>query len=334
MFPATPERLRLAVAPTPLQLLQRTSQGLGTGHRIWVKRDDLTGCAASGNKIRKLEFVLAEALQQQCDTVITCGGIQSNHCRATAIMCAQLGLRCQLVLRGEPEAPADGNLLLDQLCGAEISLYPAAYYTANLDAILREKQLACSEEGRRAWIIPTGASDGIGIWGYINACRELRDDFRDHEIAPRHIVCATGSGGTQAGLAVGIEAFELGAQLTAMAVCDDVQYFQVKAAKDIAAWQARYGVWRGTERVSSDIVDAYIGPGYAKADRHIYKLIAHMARTEGLLLDPVYTAKAFYGMLEEIQRGRFGEGGDIVFIHTGGLFGLYPHKAHLARELT
>src|SRR6185436_17228487 len=147
---------------------------------------------------------LAEALAQGCDTVITCGGAQSNHCRATALLCAQLGLACRLILRGTVAPPFDGNLLLDYLAGARVDLHPVDFYQKNLDNLLHGAAAEVTASGGKAFVIPTGASDGIGIWGYIAACAELREDFDHHGIAPRHIVCATGSGGTQGGLTAGV----------------------------------------------------------------------------------------------------------------------------------
>src|SRR5699024_10846198 len=162
--------------PTPLQLLERLSQRLG-GPRIWVKRDDLTGCAVTGNKVRKLEFILAAAMAEEADTLITCGGLQSNHCRATALLCARLGLRCHLLLRGEPEADADGNLLLDRLAGARIRHVEPRHYRRALPELLAEEAEAVRAAGGRPFVVPTGGSDAIGLWGYLAACEELAADF-------------------------------------------------------------------------------------------------------------------------------------------------------------
>jgi D-cysteine desulfhydrase len=325
--PSLPPRLELARRPTPLQPLDRLSAALG-GPRIWVKRDDLTGSTLSGNKVRKLEFALALALAQGFDTVVTCGGLQSNHCRATALLCAQLGLRCVLVLRGEPAAPFDGNLLLDHLAGAEIRTYPAARYQRELPALLQQ---AAADSGGNAFLIPTGASDGIGAWGYIAACAELADDFAGAGIAPRHIVCATGSGGTQAGLTAGVRLHGIDATVWGMAVCDSATWFENKVRSDLRDWQYRYAEMAAVAGLDLDtlvvkVIDDYIGPGYAVADDAVFATIRRVAATEGLVLDPVYTGKAFHGLLAELQRGRFGADGDVVFIHTGGIFGLFPQR--------
>ncbi len=319
-----PPRIRLAQLPTPLQPLDRLSARY-PGTRIWVKRDDLTGSVAGGNKIRKLEFTLAAAVEAGCNTIITCGGLQSNHCRATAILCAQLGLKCHLLLRGEPAGDSDGNLLLDQLAGAAISCYPAKVYQQNLETMLAQWQTRYAESGDKAWVIPTGASDGIGCWGYVQACEELAADFQHHHIVPRHIVTATGSGGTQAGLTAGNTLFDLGCEIWGVNVCDDEAWFIDKVNSDIRDWRSRYQPPLARDPGPVRVIDGYVGPGYAQAGPEVFELIADLARTEGVVLDPVYTGKGFFGMLQELEAGRFGEG-DIVFIHTGGVFGLFPQR--------
>ncbi len=320
-----PPRLSLALLPTPLQPLDRLSAQLG-GPTIWVKRDDLTGAVLSGNKVRKLEFTLAQVQAEQCDTIITCGGLQSNHCRATAVLCAQLGLHCVLVLRGETDAPFDGNLLLDWLAGAEIRCYPVSQYQHRLPELLAQAVADCRAQGRRPYVIPTGASDGVGVWGYIAACEELRRDFLGAGISPRHIVCATGSGGTQAGLTAGIALFGIDATVWGMAVCDDEAYFLRKVRSDLEDWQQRYQTTLDLDALTLRVLDQYVGPGYAKAAPAVFSTIAEVARLEGLVLDPVYTGKAFHGMLQELRAGRFDDSNDVVFIHTGGVFGLFPQR--------
>lgn len=322
---AFPPRLKLSHTPSPLQPLDRISE-LSGGPRIWVKRDDLTGCLLTGNKVRKLEFVLARAQQQGCDTLITCGGLQSNHCRTTALLGAQLGLRVCLVLRGEPGGAFDGNYLLSQLAGAEIHCYPDSEYQAHLDELLESRAAECIAQGYKPWVIPTGASDANGIWGYIAASEELAEDYRHHHIAPDWVVSATGSGGTLAGLHFGHHVFSPKVQVLGMAVCDDAEHFRLKVARDVAAMCESYGLPEPSDLGIVEVIDDYVGAGYAKASRKIYDTIALLARSEGLVLDPVYTGKAFYGMLEQIRRGWFAACNDIVFVHTGGVFGLFPYR--------
>lgn len=321
-------RLKLAQLPTPLQPLNRLHSKLG-GPKIWVKRDDLTGCALSGNKIRKLEFSLAQAQAEGGEVVITCGGLQSNHCRATALLCAQLGLKCHLVLRGEPDE-ADGNYLLDQLAGATISCYPSVRYQRDLSDLLSDWREHYQGQGQRAFVIPTGASDAIGVWGYFHASEELASDCAGTEIKPEHIVCATGSGGTQAGLTAGCHYYLPGATVWGINVCDDEAWFMRKVNQDIADWQQRYDLAAPAEAYGIRVIDGYVGPGYAIAEQAIFRTIAELAALEGVILDPVYTGKAFYGLLQELERGRFGDSGDIVFVHTGGIFGVFPQRAGFA----
>ncbi len=330
-----PDRLALAQLPTPLQPLDCLSAQF-SGPRIWVKRDDLTDCALSGNKIRKLEFTLARALAQGCDTLITCGGMQSNHCRATALLGARLGLKVHLILRDEEldsdqQATApDGNLLLDYLAGAEISVYPKAEFQARQRELFEHWSQHYAAQGHKAYLIPTGASDGTGIWGYIRCVEELIGDFKQAEIQPSYIIHATGSGGTQAGLSLGCALHQLDAQVLGIAVCDNAAYFQRKVMTDIGDWQSRYEVPTLPASLSIQVNDDFIGLGYSKASPEVFATIKKVAALEGLLLDPVYTGKAFHGMLTLIEQGYFAKASDIVFIHTGGLFGLFAQREQLS----
>ena len=320
-----PRRIDLAQTPTPLQYLERASQRWGNGHRLWVKRDDLTGCTLSGNKVRKLEFIAAHAIDNGYDTLITCGGLQSNHCRATAFAGAQLGLSVHLLLRGEEPPDAEGNLLLDQLAGATIDCYPARQYVAEIDDLFKYWQAHYAGQGRRALAIPTGGSDGVGVWGYIAACEELAADFSAAGIEQAHIVTASGSGGTQAGVSLGVALHQLPATVWGVNVCDDEQYFMDKVAADAADWRSRYPDVPAVA-VDPRVLDGYVGDGYGIASKDVFALIAELSGLEGLLLDPVYTGKAFAGMLAEIAGGRFEGCRDIVFMHTGGVFGVFPQR--------
>jgi D-cysteine desulfhydrase len=320
-----PRKIDLAQTPTPLQYLQRASEKWGRGHRLWVKRDDLTGCTLSGNKVRKLEFIAAYAIDNGYDTLITCGGLQSNHCRATALVGAQLGLGVHLLLRGENPADREGNLLLDHLAGAVINCYPLKQYVNHIDELFLQWQEHYASQGRKALIVPTGGSDGIGAWGYIAACEELARDFDAAGIEQAHIVTATGSGGTQTGLTLGAALHQLPATVWGVNVCDNEKYFVDKVATDTADWRSRYPNVPAVD-VQTRVLDGYVGQGYAIASAAIFELIAELARLEALVLDPVYTGKAFAGMLAEIEKGRFEGCRDIVFVHTGGIFGLFPQR--------
>ncbi|MFL0808925.1 MAG: D-cysteine desulfhydrase family protein [Agarilytica sp.] len=342
MLPPPPPKLSLANLPTPIRPLDRVSTRVG-GPRIWLKQDDYTGSLSSGNKIRKLEYLLAEAQAQGCDTVITCGGIQSNHCRATAALCAQLGLHCYLILRGPKslgkseicyspeqvcEAGSEGNLLLDQLCGAEISIYSPFYYAKHLDALFDNAKGQCDTKGRKSYSIPVGGSNETGLWGYITAAKELQNDFKLHNITPGAVVCASGSGGTQGGLTLGFHLLSSSASVHGVAVCDSGEYFKNKILEDVSAWEAKYLQQTSTltEQLNINTFEGYIGPGYAQAYPELLECIAMLAQEEGVVLDPVYTGKAFYGLIKEIEKGTFSAANDIVFIHTGGIYGLFPFK--------
>lgn len=320
-------RVPLAQLPTPLHPLTRFCEK----HQlppIWIKRDDLTDAAASGNKLRKLEFCVAQALKEGARALITCGGIQSNHCRATAIVAAANGLACHLILRGEAPAEADGNLLLDNLVGAKISYLPAKGYNRALPDAIESIQAEYRSKNESAFAIPIGASDEIGLWGYIQACEELKLDFQRLGLKPDYIVSATGSGGTAGGLILGNELFDLGATVLSFNVCDDEAYFINKITSDFRAWQSRYKQTDVNVDLPIHIIEGYVGPGYGVAGPEIYDTIKDLAQTEGILLDPVYTGKAFHGLVSEMKAGRIQPKAETIFVHTGGIFGLFPHKSH------
>ena len=324
-----PPRLDLARIPTPLQLLSRASDKWGAGKRLWMKRDDLTGSALTGNKIRKLEFIAAHALERGFQTLVTCGGVQSNHCRATALVAAQLGLDCHLVLRADdgPEQNT-GNFMLDQLAGATFEILSTKEWTSQLKAIYVRLELEFAEAGRPALMIPTGGSDSLGVWGYIAATEELRGDLNEHGIQRAALTFATGSAGTQTGLTAGVAMFDLPLDVVAYAVCDDAHWFNKRVARD---WQASLARWPQLPRI--DLVpktrDHSVGPGYGLADAPVYELIAEVARLEGVVLDPVYTGKAFHGLLADLREDFYRDVDDIIFVHTGGVFGLFAHEPQL-----
>lgn len=332
-----PPRLDLARLPTPVHGLRRFSRELGV--EIYIKRDDLTGVALSGNKIRKLEFVMADALARKADVVLTCGGAQSNHSRATAIAAAMLGLRCRLILRTPDPSnppPTEANILLDRMAGAEIVWITPEEYRRR-DEIFEREADALRKEGAHPYIIPEGASDALGAWGYIRAAEELGADIADlpgGADRPTTILHATGSGGTAAGLILGAKMAGLKAVPMTVNVCDDEAYF-VRVIGDICDRVIKeYRLHVEFDRTRDvHIVDGYVGRGYALSTPEELKLIASVAATEGIFLDPVYTGKAFYGMVKELEKnpGRFGE--RVIFMHTGGIYGLFPKAAEIEAVL-
>ena len=317
-----PRRLSLGQLPTPLHRLYRAEKRWGKGHRLWIKRDDLTGCLLTGNKVRKLEFIAAHAIDNDFDTLLTCGAVQSNHCRATAFVGAQLGLAVHLVLAGPPDESSKGNFFLDKLSGAEISHYGKSEYKKNLNSILLEWQEHYAAKGSKALIIPTGGSDGLGIWGYIAAAQEISQDLKRENISESHVICATGSGGTQAGLSIGAEICDLPALIWGVNVSDNADYFIRKIKRDFNDLKSRSSGFDNI-KLEARVLDGYVGEGYGKAGPIIYELISELASLEGIILDPVYTGKAFHGMIAEIAKGTFSEAKDIIFVHTGGIFGLF-----------
>ena len=324
-----PTRLKLAQTPTPLLPLTRLSEELG-GPRLWVKRDDLTGAATSGNKVRKLEFLLAEAKAQGCDTLITSGGVQSNHCRAVAVLGAQLGFNVHLLLRSDIQPQPVGNLFLDQLVGATISHYSPSEFR-DLDGLFYQWQEYYKKQNRKVYSIPTGGSNGAGAWGYIAAAEELAQDFAAAAIDPYAVVHATGSGGTQAGLLLGFHLHQIDCRVISYAVCDDQAYFADKVADDLKQWQHKYAPDSDLSSLCPSTIDRYAGPAYGVASAEVFDTIKQVASMEGLILDPVYTGKAFHGLVEDIRKGVYAEqqDRDIVFLHTGGLFGLFAQQHQL-----
>jgi D-cysteine desulfhydrase len=323
-----PPQMNLARLPTPIQPLRRFGEKLSV--ELYVKRDDLTGAALSGNKIRKLEFVFADVLAQEADTVITCGGAQSNHCRATAIAAAMLGLNCRLLLRTPDPSnppPPEGNILLDRMSGAEIVWITPEEYK-NRDVFFEREASSLRDAGRKPYIIPEGASYAVGAWGYIRAAEELVNDLAGipgGANQPITIINAAGSGGTSAGLILGVKMLDLNARIVSVNVCDDREYF-VHVIGDICEKVlADYHLEIDFSRERDiEIIDGYVGRGYALSQPEELALIRDVARAEGIFLDPVYTGKAFFGMVQELKRDPKCFGDRIIFIHTGGIFGLFP----------
>ncbi len=326
-----PARVPLALRPTPLQYLKRASEQWGRGKRLWMKRDDLTGSLLTGNKVRKLEFIAAYAQERGVDTLITCGGLQSNHARATAAVCAQMGWHCHLVLRGE-QASLEGNTLLDCLLGAQIDVVPEPQYQRDLEPRLNQLAQRYREAGRKPLVVPTGGSNGLGIWGYLWAAKELLNDCMHASIDSAAVITATGSGGTQAGLTYGIDIAGSNLDVIGVAVCDDSQYFHDKVIADVDEARAQWP-WLPALSRAPKTWDDFIGPGYGHGYDGVYSSIRDLARLEGIVLDPVYTGKAFFGMTEAIKDGRLDGYSDIVFVHTGGIFGVFAHHEAFATHL-
>ncbi len=319
-------RLRLCQLPTPIQRLARLERelGLAAGPRLFVKRDDLTGLGFGGNKGRKLEFSLAEAQTQNADTVLTCGGVQSNHCRQTAIAATALGFAVHLFLRGERPARMTGNLLPSELVGAEFHFTGSG--PASLSRMMEQFAGELRAKGRRPYVIPTGASNPTGAMGYVNAVREIIAQQGELGFAFDWLACATGSCGTQAGLEAGRKLFALPARVLGVAVSPtaDLAERQADVAKLATATCRRLvpdAVAVRPEEVNFE--PAYAGPGYAVPTPGGAEAIRLLARLEGVFLDPCYTAKAMAGLLDYLRTARFRPADRVLFIHTGGNLALF-----------
>lgn len=314
-----PDRMPLARLPTPLEPLARI--GAEAGLNLWVKRDDLTGVALSGNKIRKLEFLAAEAIRQGADTLITCGAVTSNHARATAVAAARLGLTSHLLLRGEEPTLPEGNLLLDRLVGASTTFITHDAW-AQRDGRMQEIADDLAAAGRCGYVIPEGGSNALGALGYAAGANELLEQAAVQGVDVRCIVHATGSGGTTAGLALGLAALgRSDIEVCGVAVCDDAPWFDGvvhRILDDVVA--AGYAAKSVREQARWRVVEGFKGEGYARTTPAEMALYAHVAQSEGLFLDPVYTGKAFRALLS----GTAAEAPQAtVFLHTGGIFGLF-----------
>jgi D-cysteine desulfhydrase len=323
-----PRKLSLARAGTPLEPLPRTSAALGL--EVLVKRDDLTGAELSGNKVRKLEFLLAEAQDLGADTVITCGGEQSNHCRATALAAAKVGLASRVVLRTDDPAappPTTGNILLDRLAGATVRWISRPDW-ARRNAIMEEEAATVRAAGGTPYIIPEGGSNAMGSWGYIACAEELAADLAALPPLPTTIAFACGSGGTAAGLMLGARLLSLPARVVAVNVCDDRAYFTRVITRICDDLITRWSL--PTSLPEIDVLDGHVGLGYARSRPEELATLRDVCRRDGLVLDPVYTGKAFHGLTTELTKDPTCLGSRLIFIHTGGIFGLFPAATELS----
>lgn len=320
-----PEKINIANLPTKIEKIERLSKKLG-GPNIYIKRDDQTGTEISGNKIRKLEFSIKEAIDQGCDTLITCGGIQSNHCRATAAVAAKLGLKSCLVLKGKSDAESDGNLFLNKLFGAEIRFITPEYYKDRRMEIMEQIKIEMEKKGLKPYIIPEGASNGIGSFGYYKAMKEIIAQEREMGVHFDGIIVATGSGGTYSGLLLASKLLNYTGQIYGVNVCDDEEYFRNRIHEILNESSNYLDVNLSFSRDEIHIIDGYVGRGYALSSQEELNFIQELAKLEGIILDPVYTGKAMYGLTEEIKKGNFRDCRNILFIHTGGIFGIFPQK--------
>ena len=309
--------------------MPRLSKQLG-GPDIYVKRDDCTGLASGGNKTRKLEYSMAAALEEGADTIITVGAVQSNHVRQTAAAACKLGLKCEVLLErriAEPSEPyaKSGNILLDRIFGANLREYPGG---TDFDAAMAEVADEVSAKGGKPYIIPGGASNKIGALGYVNCAIELLGQIEEQGLDIGHIVTATGSAGTQGGLIVGLKAMESTIPLLGIGVNIPQQDQEEKVFK-LACETAEYIGKPGCVTREDVVANCnYVGDGYGVPTESMNEAVLMLARTEGLLFDPVYSGKGLAGMIDLIRNGTLGDG-NIVFLHTGGSAALFAYVDQL-----
>ncbi len=321
------EKLKIANLPTRIEKLEKISNELDTN--LYVKRDDFTGTEYSGNKIRKLEYALAEAVKTGCDTIITAGATQSNHCRATAAACAKYGLKCELVIRGEEPEQIEGNLFLDYVLGANVNLIkPEDSREDKMNEISERIESA----GGKAYLIPVGASNAVGSLGYLECFEEILKQEKELGIIFDAIVLSVGSGGTYAGLWLGNYLNKSEKRIYGISVSDSSEEFKeqiIDILKNMDDMDA------DDDYLDRNIIinDKYIGEGYAKSTDEELKFLVEVAQNEGIIFDPCYTGKAFKGCYNEIKEGDLRTAKNILFIHTGGLMGWTMEQRNRVMEM-
>jgi len=324
-------RLRLAALPTPLDEAPRLSAALG-GPRILIKRDDLTGLAFGGNKTRKLEYLMADARRQGADVVLTVGAAQSNHARQTAAAACRLGLRCILVLSRSQHNELQGNLLLDELLGAEIRLidptpgYPPA-------TAMREFAEEEARKGRRPYLIPGGGSNAVGCMGYVQCVLEMAQQLLDAGVSADYVYVSSGSGGTQGGLVLGKKLYHADYEVIGVSPGGKADGVRASCARVANEGAELLGVDLRFTPDEMIVHDEYVGPGYAIPTSASSEAVRLFARTEGVVVDPVYTAKAAAGMVDHIRQGRIRKDQTVVFLHTGGTPALFAYNEETAQAL-
>ena len=313
MKPKYPERVQIAHLPTPIHRLERLSKQLN-GPDLYIKRDDETGLATGGNKTRKLEFLVAEALSQGCDHLVTTGAPQSNHCRQTAAAAASSGLGCTLVLRGEEPPTFTGNILLDKLLGAHI------YWAGErpCSEVMAQVIIELQSMGRKPYAIPLGGSNVLGATSYVWAMKELTEQLETQRINVDFIVFASSSGGTHAGLVLGAEIYGFSGQILGISVDHPAAVVQTQVAALATATATHLGLGQLSVANRVDVNDDYLGGGYAIVGETEREAIQMVAQMEGILLDPVYTGRAMGGLIDLIRWGAFTRGQSVLFWHTGG----------------
>jgi L-cysteate sulfo-lyase len=321
-------RVKLGHFPTPLEPMRNLSKHLG-GPNIYIKRDDCTGLASGGNKTRKLEFLMADALAAGADTIITQGATQSNHARQTVAAAAVLGLKAKILLEQRvtgysEEYERSGNVLLDEILGGDIvASLPAG---TDMNAAMRDLAESLRAEGHKPYIIPGGGSNPIGALGYVSCALELMQQSYEQQLRIDHVVHATGSTGTQAGLIAGFEGTRSAIPVIGVSVRapEEAQRQNVLRLTQATADHLGLNMQIGLDAVQVDA--GYVGDGYGKPTDSMIEALELTARLEGILLDPVYSGKGMAGLIGMIKQGRFDANDNVVFIHTGGSAALFGYR--------
>jgi D-cysteine desulfhydrase len=313
--------------PTPIERLDGLSRLLG-GPNLFVKRDDMLGLAGGGNKTRKLEFLVADAITKGADTLVTVGAVQSNHCRLTLAAAAREGLKCQLLLEervaNSYNPRASGNNFLFGLLGAEkIRVVPTG---TDLAAVMAEMAADVEAAGRRAYVIPGGGSNPLGALGYVACAEEILTQAFDSGLRIDRVVCASGSAGTHAGLLVGFWGTNSGIPVTGINVRRQREEQEGNVHALASATADLLGVRGGIPREQVIALADWVGPGYSLPSPEMVEAVRLAARADGLLLDPVYTGKAMAGLIGLVRRGDLKEGENVLFVHTGGAPALYAYQ--------
>ncbi len=311
---------------TPIEPLKKFSEALG-GPNIYVKRDDLLGLTSGGNKTRKLEFLMADALDQQADVIITCGAVQSNHCRLTLSAAVKEGLECVLVLEervaNSYDPDGSGNNFLFKLLGAaDIKVVPGG---SDMLGEMEKVAAALREKGKKPYIIPGGGSNEIGATGYVACAQEITQQTYEMGLNVDYLVTASGSGGTHAGLLAGFFGTNSGIPILGVNVSRPNEK-QIPLIRDLAQRTAKHvGIEGEIPANAVTCYDEYVGPGYSLETPEMIEAVQLLARTEGILLDPVYTGKTMAGLIGLVRQGYFKKDDNVLFVHTGGSPALYAY---------
>lgn len=319
-------RVHLAHLPTPLEFLENLTRVLG-GPNIYIKRDDCTGLASGGNKTRKLEFLIADAIENKADTVITQGAVQSNHARQTVAAARKCGLACEILLENRTESTdrdylESGNVFLDRLFGAAVTSFAK---DTDMDEAMQARAEALRTEGRNPYIIPGGGSNAIGALGYVNCALETLTQANDMGLKIDHFVTATGSAGTQAGLVVGLEATNSQIPLLGIGVRAPKEKQEENVYQLACKTSEHMGIPGVVARDKVVADSSYVGGGYGVPTDSMIEAVTMMAQEEAILMDPVYSGKGLAGLIDYIRNRRFEKGQNIVFLHTGGSAALFGY---------